>query len=302
MTTINEGLAKRSKENMSFGDYKTGSATAEFNEEIARVRVLIEAAKLKVSQEAQERLDSLLASYATNYANWTNKRNSNGAGHVSQMIAGPANYNMRKHEQYLNRERKLWEEYDQLKDIEWKISSIINGDKIIKSSDENAIEKLETKLEALQKRQEYMKTANAILRKKITDEEKIIAMTKAGISESDAKELIKPDFCGRVGFSYQMTNNNGNMRNIKLRIAKLQRQRSAEATETIIETEDISNIRIVDNPQANRLQIFFPGKPDAGIRSKMKSNGFRWTPSIGAWQSYRSDNARRIAEEIAKAV
>ena len=47
MTTINEGLAKRSKENMSFGDYKTGSATAEFNEEIARVRVLNRSGKTK---------------------------------------------------------------------------------------------------------------------------------------------------------------------------------------------------------------------------------------------------------------
>ena len=41
------------------------------------------------------------------YANWINKSNSNGAGHVSVMIAGGSNYNMKKHEQYLNRERKL---------------------------------------------------------------------------------------------------------------------------------------------------------------------------------------------------
>jgi len=147
---INETLARRAKENMSFGDYKQGSATAEFNAEIERVKALIEKAKTKVSPEAQERLDGLLSSYTRNYANWINKRNANGAGHVSVMIAGPANYNMRAHEKYLNRERKIWEEYEQFKNIEWKIQSIINGDKVIRSDDKNAVEKIKAKIESLQ--------------------------------------------------------------------------------------------------------------------------------------------------------
>lgn len=301
---INEKLAKQSKENCSFSDYKPGSATAEFNAEISRVTALIEKAKARVSPEAQERLDSLLSSYTRNYANWINKSNSNGAGHVSVMIAGGSNYNMKKHEQYLNRERKLWEEYDQLKDIEWKISSIVAGDKIIKSSDENAIEKLEAKLAKLVEYQEEMKAINKILRnKKYTDEDKINALMKMGYNETSAKGQLEPDFAGRIGFSYQLQNNNGNMRNVKQRIEKLQRQKATAATEVVVETEpnnEDSNIRIVDNPQANRIQIFFPGKPDADIRSKLKANGFRWTPSIGAWQSYRNDKGRRIAEEIAQ--
>ena len=303
---INETLARRAKENMSFSDYKPGSATSEFNAEIDRVKTLIEKSKANVSPEAQERLDSLLSSYARNYASWINKSNSNGAGHVSIMIAGPAKYNMRAHEKYLNRERKLWEEYEQFKDIEWKIQSIVAGDKIIKSSDENAIEKLESKLEKMQKSQEKMKAANKILRNaKLADDEKVKKLIDVGFSESNSIELLKPDFCGRIGFTYHLQNNNGNMRNVRLRIEKLQRQKAAVATEIIVEADietdsEESNIRIVDNPQADRIQIFFPGKPDADIRTKLKSNGFRWTPSIGAWQSYRNDKGRRIAKEIAQ--
>jgi len=305
---INESLARRAKENMSFSDYKPGSATSEFNAEINRVKALIENAKQRVSPEAQERLDNLLSSYTRNYANWINKRNASGAGHVSVMIAGPSNYNMRKHEQYLNRERKLWEEYDQFKDIEWKISSIVAGDKVIKSSDENAIEKLETKLANMQKLQEDMKAANKILKNaKITDAEKVKKLIEVGFSESGAVELLAPDFCGRIGFTYHLQNNNGNMHNVRQRIEKLQRQKATAATEIIVETDietdaEEGNIRIVDNPQADRIQIFFPGKPDADIRTKLKSNGFRWTPSIGAWQSYRNDKGRRIAKELAQGV
>ncbi len=299
---INETLAKRSKENMSFSDYKPGSATAEFNAEIERVKALIEKAKDKVSPEAQERLDKLLSSYTKNYAAWINKSNANSANHVSVMISGPSGFNRRKHEQYLNRERKLWEEYEQFKNIEWKIQSIVNGDKIIKSSDVDAIEKLQAKLAQLQKNQETMKAANAILRKKkLTDAEKIEQLTQIGFSESSARELLQPDFCGRIGFTYHLQNNNGNMRTVKQRIEKL--QRAKEDAETIVETDnEDGTIRIVDNPQADRLQIFFPGKPSAEIRTQLKRNGFRWTPSIGAWQSYRNSRAEQVAKEIAGSV
>ena len=148
---INEGHARRAKENMSFSDYKQGSATAEYNATIAEVRAEIEKAKTKVSPEAQERLERLYERYCTKYAVWTNNYNRNGAGHVSVMISGPSNYNMRAHEKYLNREAKLWQEYDELKNISYKISAIVAGDKVIKSDDANAIDKLKDKLLKAQK-------------------------------------------------------------------------------------------------------------------------------------------------------
>lgn len=305
---INETAARQSKNNMSFGEYKPGSATSEYNQEISRVKALIESAKTRVSPEAQKRLDRLALSYAAKYATWTNARNANGAGHVSVMIAGPSNYNIKKHEAYLKRESKLWAEYEEFKNIDYKIQSIIRGDKVIKSSDSSAIEKLEAKLEGLQAAQERMKAINAIVRKKkLTDDDKISELIKIGISEESAKKELAPDFCGRVGYTYHLQNNNGNMRNIKLRIDKLKRDQERGTIEEVInpttgegeEKEEVENgIRIVDNVEAARLQIFFPGKPDADTRAKLKSNGFRWAPSIGAWQSYRNRYAMEKAKQI----
>ena len=133
MTLINEDAARRSKENMSFSDYRAGSATEEYNAVIADATEKIESAKQRVSDDGRERLDKLLNWYKAAYAGWINKYNANGAGHVSIMISGPANYNMRAHEKYLSREGKLWEEYNDIKDISHKIRSIIDGDKIITS-------------------------------------------------------------------------------------------------------------------------------------------------------------------------
>ena len=276
MTLINESLAQRSKENMSFSDYKSGSATTEFNQEIAEVTAAIEKAKSKVSPEAQIKLDHLLASHTSRYAAWTNKRNANGASHVSVMIAGPSNYNMRKHEQYLNREGKLWAEYEEFKNIYNRIDSIVAGDKIIKSSDANAIEKLQAKLAKAQEEHAGYKAYNAKAR----------------------KEGTVPHA------SYVLANSNGRIKSIKDRIAHLERLAAQETKEIVIETEseESNGIRIVDNVQDCRLQIFFNGKPSAEVRTQLKKSGFRWTPSISAWQAYRSENANRAAQEIVSAM
>lgn len=45
------------------------------------------------------------------------------------------------------------------------------------------------------------------------------------------------------------------------------------------------------NRQDNRLQIYFDDKPDPNTRAELKSSGFRWLPSVGAWQRQLNDNA-----------
>ena len=94
MCIINESLAKRAKENMSFSNYAEGSATAEYNAVMQDAKEKIESAKSKVSDEGKERLDKLFERYASTYAAWVNKYNANGSKHVSQMICGAGNYKM----------------------------------------------------------------------------------------------------------------------------------------------------------------------------------------------------------------
>lgn len=49
--------------------------------------------------------------------------------------------------------------------------------------------------------------------------------------------------------------------------------------------------KIVKNFSEDRLQIIFPGKPDSETISKLKSNGFRWSPRFMAWQRQLNSNA-----------
>lgn len=296
MTIINEELARRSKENMSFSDYKTGSTTTEYNAIIAEATEKIEQAKLKASEEGQKRLDYLLESYKQKLAAWTNNYNANGSRHVSVMIAGPANYNMRAHEKYLSREGKLWEEYDKIKTmIDYGISRIIHSEKIISSDNPNAVELLKDKIAKLENNQGMMKSANKIIKNTKTDmPEKIKQLVAIGFTKEQSEKLFIPDCYGGIGYEgFTLTNNNANIRRLKQRLEQLERKLKDET----IEKETENGIRIVDNVNDNRLQIFFPGKPSDGIRTYLKSNGFHWSPHYGCWQRMRSRDANYVAEK-----
>ena len=61
-------------------------------------------------------------------------------------------------------------------------------------------------------------------------------------------------------------------------------------------------VEIVENDSLNRLQILFPGKPSEAIRSQLKSAGFRWSPTEGAWQRQLNDGARWAAKRVLEAI
>lgn len=173
-----------------------------------------------------------------------------------------------------------------------KASSAASNNAIF-SDDPEAVVKLKEKIAGLEKLQEIMKAANKIINRKAGTKEEKIAELEALKIPSPGR-LLEPDFCGRLGFpSYKLTNNNANLRTARQRLEHLQKQETQETTE-----KEINGIRIVDNVEDNRLQIFFPGKPSEEIRGKLKSSGFRWSPMVGAWQRHRSYAATWAANQI----
>lgn len=187
---------------------------------------------------------------------------------------------------------KSFQEHDTADYYKQKAASAASNHAIF-SDDPEAVVKLKEKIAGLEKLQEIMKAANKIItRKSGTKEEKIAELEALKIP--DPGRLLEPDYCGRLGFpSFKLTNNNANLRTARQRLEHLQKQETQETTE-----KDINGIRIVDNVEDNRLQIFFPDKPSEEIRGKLKSWGFRWSPMVGAWQRHRSNAATYAAKQI----
>ena len=89
---------------------------------------------------------------------------------------------------------------------------------------------LHAKIEKAEKFQEIMKTANAIIRKKTTNEQKIEQLQAAGLGDLNAHKLLEPDFAGKIGFpAYMLQNNNANIRRMKQRIQQIETTRATPA-------------------------------------------------------------------------
>lgn len=162
----------------------------------------------------------------------------------------------------------------------------------ISSDDPAALEKLKAKLEAMEKKQAYMKAVNAYYRKNKTLDG--CPGLTSGVQVEIEKRWAQGWYVGIPFPPYELQNNNGNMKRVKARIAELERRAASPAPEGW--TFDGGSVGA--NVAENRLQIFFDEVPDEDTRAALKSHGFRWARSVGAWQRQLTDNAVYAAKRI----
>ncbi len=63
-------------------------------------------------------------------------------------------------------------------------------------------------------------------------------------------------------------------------------------------TEEIKGVRLVKNYEADRVQIFFNGKPAPEVIKSLKTHGFKWAPSVKAWQRQLTALSVSIARDF----
>lgn len=297
MEQINEALAREAKHANSWGDYIEGSATAQYNTECARAREAAEARKKQVPEEYWAELDALVERYCAKLASWTNKENACRASCPSIMIAGGSNFPVRKKEKQNARMDALMREYlNVIKPLLEKIENFgVNGFPI-KAGDANAIQKLEAKLAEAEERQRIMKSRNAYYRKHKT------LKGCEGVSDELAEKLDKqaaelPEWDKSLYSSYELTNNNANIKRMRERLETLKREKAADGCEYDTAGLDLT---VEENREIMRLQVFFEGKPSEGIRNLLKAAAFKWAPSQNAWQRQLTDNARVALRSVLK--
>lgn len=184
---------------------------------------------------------------------------------------------------------KAFEAMDKAKHYEQKAATIADNN-IISSDDPQALQKLKEKLADLQATHEFMKAANKCIRTK--DREGFLKLPHATLALWE--ELSKPDVMGDIGFAgYNLQNNNANISRIKKRIALLEKVTAKPTTEIVI-----NGVRLVQNVEENRVQLFFPGIPPGEVRKKLKQNGFCWCRSEGAWQRHLTPLAVNLAKDL----
>lgn len=289
---ISEEAARRAKEAISYNDYRPGSATAEYRQMVDKAVEVAARQKSRVDPMHHEKIDRLLDTYARKLAENMNNGYAITARVPSMLITGGGNFPVRKKEKQNAASDKNMQEWRDIQGLLDKIRSTGMGG--ISADDPTAKEKLQSKLAGLEQTQETMKTANAYYRKHKTldgcpvlSSEQIHKLTADMKSRWYGREATQP-------FEpYALQNNNAEIRRVKARIEELNHKEEA-----VLTGWEFAGGKVEVNKQENRLQVFFDGKPDADTRAELKGNGFRWAPSVGAWQRQLNGNAFYAANHV----
>ena len=169
------------------------------------------------------------------------------------------------------------------------------NNRAISSDDPEAIPKLKGKISALSTSQEKMKAINKAFKAGTLDKlgwsPEQIARMEESLKNVYAHKKQQPFP------TWQLSLNNANISRLKKRLALLESQQGRTTTE-----KEVSGVRVVENAEENRLQIFFPGIPSPMIREALKGRGFRWARTNGCWQRVLSNGATYAAAEVLKLI
>jgi hypothetical protein len=298
---INEANAKTAKTINSFYDYTTDEATKAYKAHIAEVEVIAQQKAEQYPDHAGD-IQALLNKYSKKYADWKNRYYAIECMCPSVMICGAGNFPVRKKEKQNKARDKHMQEYEYIQSILAKIENIGSQREQIKSSDENAIDKLQAKIDELTADLERAKAMNKYYRKNktmlgfegLTDEQ----ATKIDNAITNAYSFEKQPVP-----SFELASIRNKIKTAEGRIAEIKRlkesaEQNTENQEQSIYKSDVC--QVVENTELMRIQLLFDGKPSDEIRNILKSNGFRWSPSNKAWQRQLTDNARYTTKRVLK--
>lgn len=223
-------------------------------------------------------------------------------------VTGRANYNSRKMNARADAEMNAARQWAEkrarfLHNTKKGLASLVPLDKQLEAyrrgwageiagDDPHALEKLDARITFLKAEQERYKKINAHYRKHKT------LVGYEGLSDEKARglddEIKSPNRMYNVPFPpYVLQNNNANIRRLEQRRAQLQKARdAAQAAPETNAPKTFDTFQVQEDAQTMRLKIIFDDKPDADTRALLKSHGFRWAPSVQAWQRQLTPNAR----------
>lgn len=292
---INEEAARTAQNMMSFNEYQLGSRTREYQEDVNEVYNLAEEVVARRGEEYRERAWRLATRYARNMGKYFNEEARIGCMCPSVMISGAGNFPVKKKKKQVKAWDKNHEYYNYCQSIRGKLNNLLYCKEVIKSDDENAIEALEEKIEALKESQENMKAINKYYRKNHTLEGCDLLTERQLQKLQGSIDQYSYDRAPYPGWALQ--NNLANIKRCQQRVDELKKTKEKGTSEV-----DYGDFKVIENTELMRIQIVFDGKPEEAIRSILKENGFRWAPSQGAWQRQLTSNGkyalRRVIEEL----
>ena len=296
---ISVGLSHNAFRNTSHTPERRGDHfRAEYAQHLAHVRDWL--ATFRNADNGDE-IDQAFTDYRTGYKSRAEAYLHAHSRCASSFITGPSGFpveRQRKRNDTADRRLTEWMEWSEK--ARERLNKQFNpaaASDVIRSDADDALEQLRAKLANLETYQERMKAANKVCRNPKNDEaDKLVALSSLGYTARKIHDLLHPDW-GKPGHeSWELSNNNANIKRVRERIATLEAEHAKR--ETVPDEYDLGIAHVVENAEDERLQLFFDGKPEQAIIDRLKSRGFKWSPRNGCWQRLLNDNARAAARWV----
>lgn len=297
--SIDEKTARLAHEMRSHRDYPENYMTGEYRRQVDLAAAIAEREKARKPEYA-ETIDGLLDRYARKLAEWMNTESRIGTMCPSILIAGGDGLSVRRKQRQNERMDAHMAKRADIDKLLERIKSIGTGG--IQAGDENALVKLEAKLDDLKDAQETMKEINAYWRKNKT-------LDGCDLLPEEELEKIKANMARMSSYygketapfaAYTLTNNNAEIHRIERRIKEIQAIKAAGDSET--DVDGVDGLKVIHDTKSMRVQLIFDGKPDFKTRQILKQHGFRWAPSQNAWQRQLNSNGKSAAEAVIRAL
>lgn len=302
---IDEELARRAKDSYSLFGYTEGEATSSYNSLCARfdsaVTALVKQLKEPMTDAQAEVVSYYTDRYRVKLAAAINRQNSILTQCPSILVAGGSNFPVAKKEKQNRAMDKFYAECGELFSPDEcyyfkRISAVLTNNTIY-SDDELAIVKLQKKLDTEVAAHERMVSQNAYWRKHKT------MVGYEGLKDETARALDEainksPEYARVPAPAFAISNSSARIRQIKGRIAELERLKANAAAVPESKYPTVDGVTVTENSERMRIQLKFESIPDEQTRSLLKSHGFRWAPSEGAWQRQLTDNGIYAAKTV----
>ena len=294
---IDEALARTAKSMNSMSTYEENHETESYKKYIDLLHEITIIPLITDLDEVEEkRIEYFFNRYCKKYAELVNKKNRIETMCPSILISGAGNFPVKKKELQNKAREKLFEEIkalnENLHDSINKIASISNK---ISSDDKDVISKLSAKLEKEIGIHNTLKNANSYYRKHKTLEG--IRSAAPNLTDDEIEAARKAIERYKLTTPFYLGYCTQRIEGLKERIASLERLQNREEDGWLFDGGNV-----VINKDCNRIQLFYNDKPSEEVRTELKRNGFRWAPSVKAWQRMYNNNGLYAAKKVAQPI
>lgn len=267
--------------------------------------------KIAETPEQQVILDSAIETYKADYLKYFYAVIDAKGRTMSVMIAGPSNFNARRNEKRMATEQKRVEEFHawqkraqasiqkailNARSVEQKVSQAWN---LLRADMERSLRVI-ADIDSGKNRY----SARALFVSSIAG--KIERVAKAGDvwMVDQALDLVRTYNADHAKPAFTAKHSVWKLHDVATAVQAKHKQYIATIAQTPEAATNVlgvyGDVQIVDNIEADRIQILFPGRPDEPTMRALKGAAWRWSPSNKVWQRQRTSAARYSAEQICK--